>query len=334
MRPRVLPPNLLRHFYRGGARIGRLRGVDVESEHMPEEWLGAVNSAFGSDERGLGRLQDGTLVRDAIAADPEGWLGAEHVQRFGQNPGLLVKLLDAGQRLPVHFHPGRGFAREALGLPYGKTEAWLIIEAEPGASVHAGFSRTVELPEVREWMRTQDSAAMLGAMHELEVAAGDAIFIPAGTPHAIGAGILLLELQEPTDLSVLLEWNGFELSEDDGHLNLGWDRVLQALDRTAWSAERVGELRGPDDGARRLPAAADPYFRAERVAGGDSLDAGFSVLVGLEGNGSLLSGGDEMPFGRGSAVLVPYASGGFELRGRVEALRARPADPNAGEGQW
>jgi mannose-6-phosphate isomerase len=334
MRPQVLPPNLLRHFYEGGPRIARLRGVEVDSDHMPEEWLGAVNSAFGSDSRGLSRLEDGTLVRDAVAADPEAWLGSEHVGRFGADPGLLVKLLDAGQRLPVHFHPGRAFAGDALGLPHGKTEAWIIIEAEPGASVHVGFSRAIELGEVRDWMRAQDSEAMLAAMHELPVAAGDAIFVPAGTPHAIGAGILLLELQEPTDLSIVLEWDGFELREEDGHLDLGWDRALEALDRSAWAPDRVAQLRGPVGGARLLPVAADPYFRAERLVGGDSLDPGFSVLVGLDGDGTLATDAGEMPIGRGSAVLVPYASGAAELRGDVVALRSRPADPTAGEGAW
>jgi mannose-6-phosphate isomerase len=330
----MLPPNLLRHFYAGGARIARLRGVEVESDHTPEEWLGAVNTAFGSDTRGLSRLEDGTLVRDAVAADPEAWLGPEHLRRFGTSPGLLVKLLDAGQRLPVHFHPGRAFAREALGLPYGKTEAWIIVEAEPGASVHVGFSRDVELPEVRDWMRAQDAAAMLGAMHELPVAAGDAIFVPGGTPHAIGEGLLLLELQEPTDLSIVLEWDGFELSEDESHLDLGWDRALEALDRAAWNTDRVAQLRGHIGGTRLLPVAADPYFRAERLVGGDGLDPGFSVLVGLDGSGTLVTEAGELPFARGSVVLVPHASGAGELRGDVIALRARPADPAAGEGAW
>ena len=89
------------------------------------------------------------------------------------------------------------------------------------AAVHVGFSRPVEPDEVREWMRVQDAAATLAAMHEIPASAGDAILVPAGTPHAIGTGILLVELQEPTDLSVLLEWDGFELNEDDGHLDLG-----------------------------------------------------------------------------------------------------------------
>jgi mannose-6-phosphate isomerase len=329
MRPHVLPPNVLRHFYEGGARIAALRGLELDSDHMPEEWLGAVNTTFGDAERGLSRLGDGTLVREAIAADPEGFLGAEHVARFGPSPALLVKLLDAGQRLPVHFHPGRAFAREALGSRHGKTEAWWILEAEPGAAVQVGFTRDVDMPEVREWMRTQDAAAMLSAMHDLAVEPGDVVFVPAGTPHAIGEGILMVELQEPSDMSVVLEWAGFELSEDDGHLNLGWDRALQGLDRSRWSQERAHGLRGPE-----LPADADPYFRAERLTGGDALDPGFSILVGLAGDGTLVTEAGELPLARGSAVLLPHGAGAGELRGRLEVLRARPPAPDAPEGRW
>jgi mannose-6-phosphate isomerase len=335
VKPIFLPPNVLRHFYAGGARIAALRGLDLDSDHMPEEWIGAVNTTFGDETRGLSRLEDGTYVRDAIAADPEAYLGPEHVARWGSDPGLLVKLLDAGQRLPVHFHPGRAFAAEALGLAHGKTEAWIIVEAEPGASVHAGFAEDVDLDTIRGWMRDQDSAAMLAAMREIPVQAGDAVFVPAGTPHAIGEGILLVELQEPADLSALMEWNGFELTEDEGHLELGWDRVLQALDTSAWDDERLATLTAPGEEAGILGPDADPYFRAERVSGGDQLDAGFSILVALEGEGTLVTeGGGEQPFSRGDAVLVPHAAGAGELRGDVVALRSRPADPAAPEGRW
>jgi mannose-6-phosphate isomerase len=334
VKPVLLPPNVLRHFYEGGARIAALRGIELEGDHMPEEWIGAVNTTFADPIRGLSRLPDGTYVRDAIAADPEAYLGPGHVARWGTDTGLLVKLLDAGQRLPVHFHPGRAFAREHLGLEHGKTEAWIIVEAEPGATVHAGFADDTDLDMVRSWMRDQDGTAMLASLRELPVQAGDAIFIPAGTPHAIGEGILLVELQEPTDLSVLMEWTGFELSEEDGHLDLGWDRVLEALDTSGWDDERLATLTATGD-ASILGPDADPYFRAERVTGGDALDAGFSILVALEGDGTLVTtAGGEQPLRRGDAVLVPHAAGPGELRGDVVALRSRPPDPSAPEGRW
>jgi mannose-6-phosphate isomerase len=313
VKPQTLPPNLLTHFYAGGERIARFRGVSQNGDHTPEEWIGAINTTFGAtDGRGLSRLQDGTLVKDAIAADPEAWLGREHVARFGTDPALLTKLLDAGERLPVHFHPGRDFARQHLGLAHGKTEAWIILEAEPGATVHVGFKHDVELATVRGWMREQAAAEMLAALHELPVRGGDVVFVPAGTAHSIGAGILLAELQEPTDLSINLEWAGFDLTEEGSHLGLGWDVALTALDR---SAAQPGT-------AKTLPEAAAPYFRAERVTGDDTLDPGFSVLIGLQGAGAL----DGLPIQSGTAVLIPHAAGALTLAGDVEALRCRPPE--------
>ena len=149
MKPLRLPPNQLHRFYLGGARIAALRGTELADDHTPEEWVGSANTSFGQPRAGLSRLEDGTLVRDAIAADPEAFLGPEHVARYGTDPALLVKLLDAGERLPVHYHPGRAFAREHLDSDHGKTEAWLIVEAEPGAEVRVGFKEEPDPDDAR-----------------------------------------------------------------------------------------------------------------------------------------------------------------------------------------
>jgi mannose-6-phosphate isomerase len=325
VKPIVLPPNVLEHFYAGGRRIAELRGLELADDHMPEEWIAAVNTTFDGS-RGLSRLEDGTVLKDALAADPETYLGPEHVARWGADPGLLVKLLDAGERLGVHFHPGRAFAHEAFGLDHGKTEAWIILEAEPGAAVYAGLAQEVDPETIRRWVAEQDGEEMLAALHEMPVKAGDAVFVPAGTLHAIGAGILLVELQEPTDLSITLEWRRFPLTEEEAHLGLGWDRALTALDPEGEA------VTGAGGGPSLLPHVADAYFRAEQLEGGAGLDPGFSVLVGLEGAGVLATdGGGEQPFARGSAVLLPYSAGAGELRGDVTAIRARPADPSAPE---
>ncbi|HSD77511.1 MAG TPA: class I mannose-6-phosphate isomerase, partial [Solirubrobacteraceae bacterium] len=325
MKPLVLPPNQFHRFYRGGARIDALRGLPAGEDGRPEDWIGSTATTFGHDTEGLSRLQDGRVLRDLVRAEPEAFLGREHVERWGAEPALLVKLLDAGERLPVHLHPGRRFAREHLGLRFGKTEAWLILEADPGAAVHVGTTRPLDRATLREWVVRQDADEMLAAMHRVAVGAGDAILVPAGTLHAIGAGILLLELQEPTDLSVLLEWRRFGVRDGSEHLRLGWDRALEAVDGGVGDPARLvrSPAGSPGAVAAQLPAAADDYFRAERLRpalGAVALEASFAVLVVTGGEGTLRTErGDALALRRGTTVLVPHAAGRTGLEGTVDA---------------
>ena len=147
MRPMKLPANQFRRFYRGGSAIARFRGSAAAEEeaYVPEDWVGSATAAFGSDTDGPSRLPDDRMLKDALAADPEAFLGRAHVERFGADPALLVKLLDAGQRLPVHCHPDREFARRHLDCPFGKTEAWVITEVRGSSpAVHLGFVEEVD----------------------------------------------------------------------------------------------------------------------------------------------------------------------------------------------
>ena len=97
--PLLLPPNQFDHFYRGGDRIGALRG-GPGGPQRPEEWIGSATTRFGEAEQGLSRLPDGSFLRERVLADPVAWLGQDHVRRYGgDNVEILVKLLDPGQRL-------------------------------------------------------------------------------------------------------------------------------------------------------------------------------------------------------------------------------------------
>jgi mannose-6-phosphate isomerase len=285
-----LAPNQLHHFYRGGEAIARFRGTRSTDDRAPEDWVGSTTTIFGTDATGLSALPGGRSLRDAIAADAEAYLGPAHTARFGADTSLLVKLLDAGERLPVHFHPDSEFALRHLGLAHGKTEAWLIVAACGDAKVWLGFSAGVAKDTVAGWVERQDRAGMLAALNELPVSAADAVFVPAGFPHAIGEGILLVELQEPADLSVLLEWTSFEIDgERDAHLGLGFNVALESLRRTAVSADELSRLHVQTDelpesrpGVRTLlPPMANPFFRAERLqaAPSASLEPAFSILV-------------------------------------------------------
>lgn len=321
MRPLSLPANQpADRFYAGGRQIADFRGTGPAASHEPEDWVASPTAVFGQAPVGLTVLPDGLPLREAIATDPVAWLGEAHVARFGSDPNLLVKLLDAGQRLPVHAHPGVPFAAEHLGLGHGKTEAWVVLEP---ARVHVGFTRDVGADELARWVATQDTDAMLGAMHVLDLEAGDAVLVPAGLPHAIGEGAFVVELQEPTDLSILLEWSGFEIDGAvDGHLGLGFDVALGAVDRRGWTSDEIGALRGATSGDL-LPAAAE-FFRAERWTGPRVLDPGLAVVVVTAGSGTL--GG--VPVRRGETVLLPAAAGPITVEGDdLDVIVCRPPRP-------
>ncbi|MEU4441808.1 class I mannose-6-phosphate isomerase [Actinosynnema sp. NPDC050801] len=322
--PIALEANQPRQFYRGGAAIAAFRS-QAEADRGPEDWVASTTTQFGKDEAGLSRLPDGRWLRDAVAADPVSWLGSEHAAEFGADAALLVKLLDAGQRLPVHCHPSDAFASAHLGCRHGKTEAWVVIGtfgADP--TVYIGFREDVPAAVAAEWVSTQDSAAMLAALNPVKVSPGDTVFVPAGVPHAIGEGVFIVELQQPTDFSVTLEWQGFLADAEAGHLGLGYDKALDCLERRAQSADdlvrRTRALTGRS--VALFDAQADPFFRADRlhVSGSAALEPSFGVYVVLEGAGTL----GPVAVHRGSTVVVPHAAGEVVVTGDVVAIRCRP----------
>lgn len=324
-RPLLLAPNAIPRFYRGGSAIAALRGAELAADEAPEDWVGSMTTVFGEDELGLSRLADGTLLRHVAATDPETMFGPQHVARYGSDPALLVKLLDAGQRLPVHVDPDQEFARAELGVAHGKTEAWIVIGTTgDDAHVHVGFREAVDSKTLERWVLEQDGAAMLRALNSLVVSAGDAIYVPAGVPHAIGQGVLIIELQEPTDYSVLLEWEDFGIDTvAEATLGLGWDLALRCVERDALDAAwfRGPEPEGPVSSL--LPRVADGFFHALRLApaGGEvELDPGFAILVITEGKGRL----GDLRVNHGETILVPYSAGATTLAGDVVAIACRP----------
>mgnify|MGYP000203038654 FL=1 len=327
--PSKLPSNQFDHFYRGGNRIGALRH-GPGGPMRPEEWIGSITTRFGEAEQGLSRLSDGTLLRDAIKNDSDGWLGADHVKNFGLSTEILIKLLDPDQRLPVHYHPNKAFAKTHLGLDHGKTEAWIILEAPAGSGVGLGFNQKQNKEDLLKLVRAQDSAALLASLRRTEVQVGDAVLVPAGVAHAIDAGIFVLELQEPTDLSALLEWEGFAVDGiKDGHLGLGFETVTDALMLDPLSDSEFDSLITHNvfsGGALRsvLPLKSDGYFRAHLAPGSGEFPAGFAVALVLDGSGSIsFANAPEMAIAKGDAVVIPHSAGAFSFSG-ANAIVCRP----------
>lgn len=314
-------------FYRGGARIAAFRRETDAAEREPEDWVASTTTVAGETRAGLTVLPDGRTLRDAVATDPVHWLGPAHAARWGSDTRLLVKLLDAGQRLPVHAHPDDAFAAAHLGRAHGKAEAWYILA---DGTVHLGLRQDVDPARLAALVADQDVETLLALLHPVEVRRGDVVWVPPGELHAIGAGVLLLELQQPEDLSILLEWRDFALDgAADGHLGLGLERALTAVNHRARSASALATLVAPASAgpsARSVfPPDADAYFRLERheVERAVTVAAGFAVAVVVAG--ALEIGGASA--GTGSTWLFAAADGDVEVTGRGELLVARPPAP-------
>jgi mannose-6-phosphate isomerase len=296
----------------------------------PEEWIGSVTTRFGEAEQGLSKLSDGTLLKDAIKNNSDEWLGVDHVKNFGLSTEILIKLLDPDQRLPVHYHPNKSFAKQHLGLDHGKTEAWIILEAPAGSGVGLGFNEAQNKEDLLKLVRSQDSAALLASLRRAEVSVGDAILVPAGVAHAIDAGIFLLELQEPTDLSALLEWEGFAVDGiKDGHLGLGFETVTDALKLDPLTDSEFESLIARNaltGGALRsiLPLKADGYFRAHLAPQSGEFEAGFAIALVLNGSGSVtFANAPAMEITQGDALVIPHAAGNYSISG-ANVIVCRP----------
>jgi mannose-6-phosphate isomerase len=343
LRPWGLPPNRVSRFYRGGALLERFRagapGPDG-SQHvdgtLPEDWVGSATAAWTppglpATGEGLGVAQiDGRMHRiaDLLETDPSAVAGEELVAVAGATTGLLVKLLDAAVRLPVHAHPSRPFARRWLNSWFGKAEAWIVVATRDvgdpdGPAVRIGFNRDVERDELIDLIADERTSDLLDAMHIRPTAPGDVWFIPPGVPHAIGAGVFMVEIEEPSDFSIVAETADVPIHPAAAHLGLGWEVAVDAFDRAGHDDAWLDGLR--HDGRRAVEAGdgwtweplldveADPYFRAGRLAIRGRAAPAFgppAFLVGavIGGRGTVRAGVGDLQVRTGETFAIPAAA--------------------------
>jgi mannose-6-phosphate isomerase len=352
--PLRLAPNRVYRFYQGGALMDGFRGLrdPVDTDH-PEDWVGSITPALNPAEHtrsgeGLSTVEvDGQLrtLADLLAASPERVAGREVVARYGATTALLVKLLDAGWRLPVHGHPTREFARRVFDSQFGKAEAWVILATrqmrdQPSPRVWLGLREDLDRPELAQLIERQDGEALRAAMNEIPVASGDAVFVRPGLLHATGAGVFLIEAQEPTDFSVVAEYRGYPIDPEAAHLGRGWDTMLDCFDRRAIKGIELASLvarptrvRGDEDQGWHeedlLGPPSHPYFRMHRLVVHGSAPwphAGvYAVVIVTGGAGVAETVHGQLPVRRGETIAVLADTAETTIHGDLELVVATPS---------
>ena len=282
----------------GGSRLRRSGALPIGELWVAGPWLTAADGPH------VGRtLED--LAADVGAALVGSTAGAGPGPRFP----LLLKLLDTAAWLSVQVHPDDATARTLEGpTGVGKTEAWYVLDASPGAELLAGTRPRVTIGEVRaaiERPAATRGTTVVDLMERVAVDAGDALMIPAGTLHAVGPGILLYELQQPSDLTYRVDdWGREPSAERPLHR-------AQALASVAVGGVR--RLRA----ARAGRIATCPQFVLDLFDSPAALDPAGRTLhvVSSVGAASDLAGtGWSVRLGALETIVVPASAGPYELR--------------------
>lgn len=281
--------------------------AEVHGAPIGEIWLTAETCAASS-----GPLAHMSLAQITAAA-PEPFGDAVH-----EGFPLLIKLLFPQEKLSVQVHPDDTQAR-ALGMPRGKTECWYVLSAEPGAQVAVGFKQALTPAAMRSAI---EDGTLEEKLRMIPVKAGDMVFVDAGTVHAIGPGMVVLETQQYSDTTYRL-WDYGRPREL--HIEAG-----AAVTRTNTKAGLVAPVTM--DGFTRLASCA--YFAVDRfnLASDARAELGhpdkLQILIGVSGSASLETpNGEPMKIPRGAALVLPIGTGSSALRAQSTAEIIRVLQP-------
>jgi mannose-6-phosphate isomerase len=310
--PLLLSPITLEKVWGGDQLARRFPSVVATRPNVGEVWVAWDGLVVASGDRA------GQTLVELYAGSPAELLGPAASGPWPEAFPLLVKLLDARENLSIQVHPDDAYARVHEGQPFGKCEMWYVLEAARGAAVYHGLRRDMSADDFRGAIR---GPGILEAVERVEVQAGDVLINTPGVVHALGAGVVIFELQQSCDLTYrLYDWNRGEVggARRDLHLDQGAD----VADRRRIRQHKIAPVTLAAAPVRRVLLAACRYFAAELVelssGGALSLPGGrLHVLTALDGAGLACSsapGAAILALQAGQTCLLPAALTGTDVR--------------------
>lgn len=298
---------LLKRIRWGGTRLGSVLGKSIGDG---EDWAESWEVVDHGDDQSV-----------VVGGEFDGWslerlVRDRNADLFGAHAGLeqfplLIKFLDASDRLSVQVHPDDALAKEYDPAENGKTEAWVILDAEPGSVLYAGLMEGVDEPALRSAL---EAGRVDECLHTIDVKTGDCVFVPAGTVHAIGEGILLAEVQQSSDLTFrLYDWG--RVGADGKPREIHVEQSLRCTDFARGPVHPVNPVRDPklsSDGHDLELLVACPYFviRRHALTGPAVFEATdhFRVLLVVEGSGHMTWEDETHDVPLGTTCLLPASA--------------------------
>ncbi len=293
----------------GGTKLKDVLGKPIASEITGESWeLSGVEGDISEVENGP---LEGKTLTELIASHGDSLLGKSVVDRFGSDFPILIKFIDAKQDLSIQLHPNDELAKERHNS-FGKTEMWYIMDADPGASLIVGFNRNVDK---EEYVQSLEDDTLLDLLNYEEVTEGDTFFINTGKIHAIGAGVLLAEIQQTSDVT----YRVFDFNRKDKNGNYRELHTELALDAMDYTKKDDFKVTYPNT-ADTINSMVDcPYFKTnfleltqnlrQDVSNRDS----FTIYMCVGGSAKISNETGNAHINKGETLLVPACSSFVEI---------------------
>jgi mannose-6-phosphate isomerase len=291
----------------GGDTLGPWLGLADAPPQLAESWQ------VYEHNRVAGGPYAGETLAEVARRHGADLIGTRSFERYGADFPLLAKFIDAADNLSVQVHPDDEYAHrmEAASGFYGKTEAWYILRAAPGADLIHGLAAPADRAVLAAAVA---DGTLMGLLRRVPAAASDTIFVPAGTIHAINAGIMLFEIQQKSDLT----YRVYDYDRRDAHgrpreLHLG-----RALDVINYGAPPPAMVVPERLGTGRDLLVACPYFAMERwqlqaAYETTTAPASFEILTAIDGAAGLAWAGGELRLARGESIVLPANLGAYTI---------------------
>ena len=314
MYPLKLKPNVTDYLW-GGTRLKTEYGYETDKEIAAEAWV------LSCHKDGAGVVLNGEMAGKTLPEVLDLWgkeaLG-KRAEKFPYFP-LLIKLIDAKQKLSVQVHPDDDYALEKEG-EFGKTEMWYVVDCEEGAELIYGFKEDISKEEFER--RIKDNT-LTDVCNFVPVSKGDVFFISAGTLHAIGEGILIAEVQQNSNTTYRVSDYG-RLGADGKPRPLHIEKALDVTEckKPSLPYGNVGKITKCGADVMRELASCD-FFKAYKIDLNEKFtvntNESFVSLLCLDGNAVLGWNGESMEIKKGDSIFVP-AGFDVKLEGKAEIL--------------
>ncbi|MFC2148862.1 type I phosphomannose isomerase catalytic subunit [Bacteroidota bacterium] len=289
----------------GGTKLGTLLGKELESDLIGESWeLSGVTGNVSIVANGFFK---GTTLTDLINRFPEEILGKSVFERFGKEFPILIKFIDAQKDLSIQLHPNDELARKRHNS-FGKTEMWYIMDADKDAELIIGFKEDISKETYVDSLKNDTLTDLLNYENVKE---GDAYFISAGKIHAIGAGVLIAEIQQTSDQT----YRVYDYNRKDAQGNLRELHTELSIDAISYVKQNDFKVSYQQDTNVSNPMVNCPYFKTNFISLNKNIKFdvsdrdSFTIYMCIDGDVKIANDFGSISIKKGETVLVPAITG-------------------------